>query len=236
MRKENWAGLDICITGGEDSLGGGGGPLVVLLHGFGAPGDDLVPLAPYLKVPKAVRFVFPAAPLRLDFGMGDTARAWWMLDMERLMTARAQGLWEPLSQEVPRGLESARNHLAELLRVAVKQLDVPQNQLILGGFSQGAMLALDYTLRSDMPLAGLVLLSTTIIAKQEWVTAFPARKGLQVFQSHGTHDDILAHAVAEQLREHLTSAGLWVHWSEFRGGHEIPLSVLVELALSLIHI
>ena len=234
MRKEHWAGLDICITGGNDSLGGGDGPLVILLHGFGAPGDDLVPLAPYLQVPKAVRFLFPAAPLRLDFGMGDTARAWWMLDMERLMKARAQGQWESLALEVPRGLESARNCLAELLQIAVIHLAVPENQLILGGFSQGAMLALDYTLRSDISLAGLILLSTTIIAKQEWVTALPARKGLAVFQSHGTHDDILAHAVAIQLREHLTSAGLPVHWSEFRGGHEIPLPVLGELG-SFIH-
>ncbi|MGD9850689.1 MAG: alpha/beta hydrolase [Nitrospirales bacterium] len=233
MRKEHWAGLDICITGGDDSLGSGQGPLVILLHGFGAPGDDLVPLAPYLKVPQTVRFLFPAAPLSLDFGMGD-ARAWWMLDMERLMRARAQGQWESLALEVPRGLESARNRLADLLQMAVNNLTVPQDQLILGGFSQGAMLALDYALHSDISLAGLILLSTTLIAKQEWLTALPARKGLAVFQSHGTQDDILSHSVAVQLREYLTSAGLPVHWAEFRGGHEIPLPVVQDLG-SFIH-
>ncbi|MGE0472351.1 MAG: alpha/beta hydrolase [Nitrospirales bacterium] len=228
MREEHWAGLDIRITGGDDSLGGGEGPLVMLLHGFGAPGDDLVPLAPYLNVPKAVRFLFPAAPLSLDFGLGD-ARAWWMLDMERLMRARAQGQWESLALEVPRGLESARNRLADLIQMAVGNLVVPQDQLILGGFSQGAMLALDYTVRSNIALAGLILLSTTIIAKQAWVTALPTRKGLAVFQSHGTHDDILAHSVAAQLRDHMTSAGLLVHWTEFRGGHEIPLPILQDM-------
>lgn len=229
MRKERWAELDIRITGGDDSHGGGEGPLIILLHGFGAPGDDLVPLAPYLNVPKTVRFLFPAAPLSLDFGMGDAARAWWMLDMERLMSARAQGQWESLALEVPRGLESARNRLIDLLHTAVNNLAVPDSQLIVGGFSQGAMLALDYTLRTDTSLAGLILLSTTIIAKQEWVTAFPSRKGLPVFQSHGTHDDILAHSVAVQLRDRLISAGLRMHWTEFRGGHEIPLPVLGQL-------
>ena len=233
MRTEYWAGLDVRITGGNDSLGGGKGPLVVLLHGFGAPGDDLVPLAPYLRVPQGVRFLFPAAPLSLNFGFGD-ARAWWMLDMERLMRARAQGQWESLSLEVPRGLEAARNRLAELMHMAVTNLAVPQDQLILGGFSQGAMLALDYTLRSDISLAGLILLSTTMIAKQEWLTALPARQGLAVFQSHGTGDDILAHTVALQLREHLTSAGLPVQWVEFSGGHEIPFPVLEGLG-SFIH-
>ncbi len=228
MRTEHWAGLEIRITGGNDSLGGGKGPLVVLLHGFGAPGDDLVPLAPYLRAPPGVRFLFPAAPLSLDFGFGD-ARAWWMLDMERLMKARAQGQWESLSREVPRGLEDARNRLADLMHMAVDHLAVPQGQLILGGFSQGAMLALDYTLRSDISLAGLILLSTTMIAKQEWLTAFPARQGLPVFLSHGTGDDILSHTVAAQLREHLTSAGLPVQWVEFPGGHEIPFPVLEGL-------
>ena len=233
MRKEHWAGLDIRITGGTDSLGGGEGPLVILLHGFGAPGDDLVPLAPYLRVPQPVRFLFPAAPLNLAFGLGD-ARAWWMLDMERLMRARAQGQWESLSLEVPRGLEAARNRLADVLHLAIKNLDVPHDQVVLGGFSQGAMLSLDYALRSEMALAGLILLSTTIIAKHEWLAALPARQGLSVFQSHGTEDEILAHSVAEQLREHLSSAGLPVHWIEFPGGHEIPFPVLNELG-SFLH-
>ena len=228
MRKEHWAGLDVHITGGTDSLGGGEGPLVVLLHGFGAPGDDLVALAPYLRVPQEVRFLFPAAPLSLDFGFGD-ARAWWMLDMERLMRARAQGLWESLSLEVPRGLESARKYLADLLQVAVKNLGASPNQLVLGGFSQGAMLSLDYALHSQIPLAGLILLSSTLIAKEQWVAALPARQGLPVFQSHGTEDEILAHSVAEQLQAHLTSAGLPVQWVEFTGGHEIPFPVLQAL-------
>jgi phospholipase/carboxylesterase len=229
MRQERWAGIDIRITGGVDGKGGGEGPLVALLHGFGASGDDLVPLSRYLNVSHDVRFLFPAAPLQLEWGFGD-ARAWWMLDMERLMMARAQGQWDALSLEIPQGLEEARNHLVDLLSFAIPRLSVPQGQFILGGFSQGAMLALDYTLHSDLPMAGLVLLSTTIIAKREWLSALPTRTGLSVFQCHGTDDEILAYSVAEQLRTHLTAAGLPVQWVSFKGGHEIPLPVLVQLS------
>ena len=46
----------------------GDGPLVLLLHGFGAPGDDLVSLADVLNVPAGTRFVFPEGPLSLSFG------------------------------------------------------------------------------------------------------------------------------------------------------------------------
>ncbi len=232
MRHEHWAGLDVCITGGLDRQGSGEGPLVVLLHGFGAPGDDLVALWRYLNVPDEVRFLFPAAPMQLDMGFGD-ARAWWMLDMERITQARAQGQWDELSQEIPRGLSPARTQIQDVLSLARETLSVPSQSLVLGGFSQGAMLSTDVALHSDIPFAGLALLSSTLIAKQEWLARFPNRKDLPVFQSHGTDDPILAFSMAQQLRDHIQTAGLPVSWVEFQGGHEIPIQVLEGLGTFL---
>jgi phospholipase/carboxylesterase len=224
--------LDVCISGGLDRQGSGEGPLVVLLHGFGAPGDDLVALWRYLNVPDEVRFLFPAAPLKLDMGFGD-ARAWWMLDMERVTQARDQGQWDELSQEIPRGLSPARTQMQDVLSFAIESLAVPSQSLVLGGFSQGAMLSTDLVLHSDIPFAGLALLSSTLIAKHEWLTRLPHRQGLPVFQSHGTDDPILAFSMAQQLREHIQLAGLPVSWVEFRGGHEIPIQVLEGLGTFL---
>jgi len=232
MRHEHWAGLDVCITGGLDRQGSGEGPLVALLHGFGAPGDDLVALWRYLTVPDDVRYLFPAAPLNLDMGFGD-AKAWWMLDMERVTQARAEGQWEALSQEVPRGLERARTLVQNLLIQASEALSVPSGSLVLGGFSQGAMLSTDLVLHSDISFAGLALLSSTLIAKHEWLTRLPHRQGLPVFQSHGTDDPILSFSMAQQLRDHIKTAGLPVSWVEFRGGHEIPMQVLEGLSTFL---
>ena len=228
MRQEHWAGLDVCITGGLDRQGSGEGPLVVLLHGFGAPGDDLVALWRYLNVPDEVRFLFPVAPMQLDMGFGD-ARAWWMLDMERIAQARAQGQWDELSQEVPRGLPPARKQILDLLALATETLSVQPGSLVLGGFSQGAMLSTDVVLHSDIPFAGLALLSSSLIAKHEWLARLPNRKDLPVFQSHGTADPILACSMAQQLRYHIQTAGLPVSWAEFQGGHEIPVQVLEGL-------
>ncbi len=225
MRQEQWAGLDVRITGGQDRHGSGDGPLVVLLHGFGAPGDDLVALWRYLNVPEEVRFLFPAAPLSLEMGLSH-ARAWWMLDMERITQARAQGQWDTLSKEVPRGLAPASGQVLDLLGHAKETLSVPPGALVLGGFSQGAMLSTEIVLRSDIQVAGLTLLSGTLIAKDEWLPRLPTRQGLPVFQSHGTEDPILAFSMAEQLRGHLQAAGLSVTWVEFHGGHEIPVQVL----------
>ena len=233
MRHEHWGGLDVCITGGLDRQGSGEGPLVVLLHGFGAPGDDLVALWRYINVPGDVRFLFPAAPLSLNMGFGGDARAWWMLDMERITQARAQGQWEALSQEIPRGLSAARTQMQDVISLAQEKLAVPPQSLVLGGFSQGAMLSTDLILHSSIPFAGLALLSGTLIAKQEWLTQLPNRENLPVFQSHGIDDPILAFSMAQQLRDHIQSAGLPVSWVEFKGGHEIPMQVLEGLSTFL---
>jgi phospholipase/carboxylesterase len=229
MRYETWARLEVCITGGQDRQGGGTGPVVILLHGFGAPGDDLVALWRMLDVPKEIRFLFPAAPLSLNLGFGQS-RAWWLLDIERLTQARAKGQWDKLTREIPPGLQSAHDQLLEFLGEAKHHLHLTPQELVLGGFSQGAMLACDLALRTNLPVGGLVFLSGSIISRESWFSSIPQRKGLSVFQSHGTDDPLLSCAVARQLRDAFIAGGLEVDWNEFPGGHEIPLHVLDQLS------
>ena len=75
MRERLLGGLKVRLTGGMDGNGGGEGPVVMLLHGFGAPGDDLVPLADVIEAPRGTRWLFPEGPLPLNMGFGDS-RAW----------------------------------------------------------------------------------------------------------------------------------------------------------------
>ena len=114
MREIILGGLKTRLTGGTDGIGGGKGPVVVLLHGFGAPGDDLVPLADWIATPRGTRFLFTEGPLSLSMGFGDS-RAWWIIDMARLEADRAAGRVRDLSQEVPRGLPQAREALETFL-------------------------------------------------------------------------------------------------------------------------
>jgi phospholipase/carboxylesterase len=84
-------------------------------------------------------------------------------------------------------------------------------------------------MRTAHPFAGLVQLSGTLLARQEWRPAVAKRAGLSVFQSHGTQDPILPYPMAERLRDELVKAGLAVSWHSFRGAHEIPEPVLRQL-------
>ena len=228
MREEHIGGLRTRVTGGTDGKGGGRGPLVLLLHGFGAPGDELVSLADVLNVPAGTRFVFPEGPLSLSFGPSD-ARAWWLIDMARMAADQAAGRVRDLSQDIPKGLAPARETMLAFLKEVERKLGAEPRKTVLGGFSQGAMLSCDVMLRTAQPYAGLIQLSGTLLAKQEWAPLLPKRKGLPVFQSHGMQDEILPHVGAERLRDTLTHAGLSVEWHSFRGGHEIPRSVLQRL-------
>lgn len=228
MRELSIGGLKTRLVGGTDGNGGGRGPLVILLHGFGAPGDDLVPLAEGLALPNGVRFLFPEGPLSLSMGFGES-RAWWLIDMARLEADRAAGRVRDLSKEVPRGLPSARETLEKFLAELPRVLSVDYKTTVIGGFSQGAMLSCDIVMRQAIPFAGLVQLSGTLLAQQDWRPAVAKRSGLPVFQSHGTQDPLLPYVMAERLRDELTRAGLAVEWHAFRGGHEIPEAVLVRL-------
>ena len=229
MREVQLGGLKVRLTGGRDGHGGGNGPVVMLLHGFGAPGDDLVPLADVIEAPSATRWVFPEAPLSLNMGFGD-ARAWWIIDFARIQADREAGRIRDLSIEVPQGLALARERLLTFLKELPRQLPIDYKHTVIGGFSQGAMLTCDAALHTDYPFAGLVQLSGNLLAKEVWTPLMPKRNGFPVFQSHGMQDDILPNIGAERLRDALTKSGLAVEWHSFRGGHEIPESVLWRLS------
>ncbi len=229
MRTELLGGLKVRLTGGTDGHGGGNGPCLILLHGFGAPGDDLVPLADVMAMPKGTRVLFPEGPLSLSFGYGD-ARAWWLIDMVRLEADRAAGRVRDLSAEVPRGLPPVRETFEQFLNHLPKVLPIDYRKTVIGGFSQGAMLSCDMVMRTAIPFAGLVQLSGSLLAKQDWRPSVSKRAGLPVFQSHGMQDPILPYVMAERLRDELTKEGLSVEWHAFKGGHEIPALVLDRLS------
>ena len=100
---------------------------------------------------------------------------------------------------------------------------------MLGGYSQGAMVASEVAFQSDLEIAGLVLLSGTLVDEGSWERQFHTRRGTPVFLSHGRSDPVLPFEVADRFRSKLEAAGVRVTWVPFDGGHEIPATVVSEL-------
>jgi phospholipase/carboxylesterase len=214
---------------------------LVLCHGFGAPGTDLVPigeelchLAPELQ--DSTLFVFPQAPLTPPEFRPYGGRAWWPLDMQRLQAAIQYGEFRDLRKDAPERLPAARDELTSVLAALEQQFGLALDRVLLGGFSQGSMLATDVALHLPSPPAGLIVYSGTLLNEAEWTRLAPHRRGLAVLQTHGTSDPILPFAAAEWLRDLLSAAGLNVEFQNFRGGHTISPQGLASTAERLLGI
>jgi len=208
--------------------------VVIFCHGFGAPGDDLVPLANELsrlepRLADSVLFVFPEAPRPLAEVPG--GRAWWPIDLAALQEAAQDGKLRDLRQEAPPLLPDAREKLMTIIRSLQSETGLPLSRFVLGGFSQGSMLATDVSLRLEEQVGGLVIYSGTLLVEPEWRELAPARcRGMRVLQSHGTIDPLLPHEAATWLRDLLEEAGANVEFISFPGMHTIPPDAIVSSA------
>lgn len=231
-KVEQIAGLRTILTGGADRNGGGDGPLVCLLHGYGANGQDLAGLWRVLDVPRETRFAFPEAPVSLAGVFGFPAACWWHIDVQRFIESAASGIGlEQHYDEEPEGLAAARDHVVRWLDELTARLQVPRGRVVLGGFSQGAMLSADVALHAQEgpAFAGLVLLSGALINRQRWAPLLPGAPRTPRFQSHGLVDDILPFEAGLALHQFLGAGPFPGELRRFYGRHEIPPDVLNDL-------
>lgn len=224
-----------CTCVDADMTGARPKQVVVLCHGVNAPGDDLVgigeellQLAPQLA--KTTRFYFPAGLHdSAEFGMPG-GRAWWEIDWAMFAQMMNTGDYAPMHKAHPPGLDKARAALEACLADIFKETGLDASRFVLGGFSQGAMLATDTVLRMKGNPAALVAFSGSPLCEDEWRELAGARKGLRVLQSHGRQDPVLPFAGGEKLRDLLAEGGAKVDFIPFNGEHGIAFEVIQKLA------
>jgi phospholipase/carboxylesterase len=206
----------------------GTGPLpLILMHGYGASPQEWLPFSHTILVRENRRFVFPQAPeetIPPDGPVGK--RAWWRLD---LASYRPGDALPDMRGAQPPGLAKAAERIRLLIGDLHHREAFDDKRVILGGFSQGGMVAAEVAFRSDQQLEALVLLSPTFVDEQRWIEGMSRRKGLPVFISHGRRDDVLPFDASERLQKAMRQAGLKVMWVPFDGIHETPASVVTEL-------
>jgi phospholipase/carboxylesterase len=210
------AGLRTTAVGNPDA------PLtLVLLHGYDMKPADLAPFAHSIGIP--AYFLLPQGPVSSPNG----AHAWWDVDLEARKSALSVGPRD-LANDHPHGLAAARKQFGQFLAAVTAEArpgGTASRKIVIGGFSQGGMLALDWALRGSQRVDGLALLSTSRLALSEWEPQRERLGNLPVFLSHGATDRDLAFAAGERLRDFLLESAAQLTWTPFEGGHEIPLVV-----------
>ncbi len=218
-----------CLEKVDHHLPGNG--LLILFHGYGADAHDLQSLAEVLRPPESIDFLFPQGPLSVPIGPGWMGRAWWKINVDALVqmaktTSQDNGYKgdekSEFSSEVSKGLREVRPHLQKM----IQETKIPWHKIILGGFSQGAMLATDLFLQAPESPRGLLIFSGMPICQDEWRNLLVKRQGKLFFQSHGRQDEVLSFKDAQRLETLLTQGGMKGTLQSFVGGHEIPLPIL----------
>jgi phospholipase/carboxylesterase len=180
-------------------------PMVVMIHGRGADMHDLADLAPMFDTAAGVRFVFPNAPKPFEAAPGMTFGWTWF-----------EG-WPPNHAS----LVDSRNEMLSFLDQITAQYPTPDGKLIVGGFSQGALMALDAGLRTQKKLAGIIALSGGLY--EEELIDLTVHKGLPVFIGHGSQDDVVPVNYARRARRLLEDAGLDVEYQEYPMSHQVAM-------------
>jgi phospholipase/carboxylesterase len=207
---------------------GEGKQVAVWVHGYAAAPADWVPFVDTIRLPGGYRFVFPEGPESTTPPDGPVGgRAWWRLGLSDYRASPSAPA--DLSRAHPAGLVDAAGRVRRLLAEVRTRTGGDSRRMILGGFSQGAMISAEVAFESDERLRALVLLSDTPVDEARLTASLPKRRGLPVFISHGRRDDILPFAAADRLQQTLRQAGLRVTWYPFEGGHEIPADVVTAL-------
>ena len=173
-------------------------PLVVVLHGRGADANDLADLAPMIDGPGGYRFVFANAPRPFEPYPGMTFGFTWF-----------DG-WPPAHDTI----DDSRQLILKFIDEIVARYPTPRGKLILAGFSQGALMALDVGFRTQQPLAGIVVMSGALYEDE-----LPNLRELPVLIVHGTDDEVIPVLGARRARRVLEDHGVAPEYHEFAMGH-----------------
>lgn len=195
---------------------------VIWLHGLGADGHDFEPIVPQLveRDWPPVRFVFPHAPVRpVTINGGMQMRAWYdILGTEIAMRQDETGVRESIAQL---GALIAREN----------QRGIPDERIILAGFSQGGAIVMAAALRHPNRLGGLMALSTYLpMAEKSVDEQSEASKGLSTFMGHGSLDPVVPQALGLMSRDKLVTLGLDVEWHSYPMPHSVSAQEIGDIA------
>lgn len=198
---------------------------VIWMHGLGADANDFVPLVPELGLPAAhsIRFVFPNAPtMPVTINGGYVMRAWYDIASAEIDKRADEG-----------GVRRSQAAITELI-ADQNAKGIASDRIVLAGFSQGGVIALQTALRYPDKLAGVVALSTYLACVNTLGTeSSAANRDLPIFMVHGVMDPVIPLSLAKLSRAHLETHGYKVEWHEYGMPHSVCAEEVEDISVFL---
>ena len=194
---------------------------VIWMHGLGADGSDFVPIVEELDLTgdRGIRFIFPHAPMRpVTIIGGAVMRAWYDIVGSDLTNRGDE-----------RGIRDSQERIEQLI-AREKSRGIAASRLVLAGFSQGGVIALQTGLRHPERLAGIMALSTYLALPQTLASeAHAANAGVPIFMAHGTGDSMIRPEWADSSRRALEAQGYPVEWHTYPMQHSVCIEEVRDI-------
>lgn len=194
---------------------------VIWLHGLGADCHDFKGLVPQLGLAhKAVRFVFPNAPIRpVTINGGMKMRAWYdILEMSLDRKVDMGNIHESMAQ-------------IEAIIEGVVQQGIASERIVMAGFSQGGVIAYQVALFGRYPLAGVMALSTYLADPENVPAAADSVNGAaSMLIHHGSFDPVVAPELAARARARLEEQGFKTTYQVYDMPHSVCPEQVSDIA------
>lgn len=198
------------------------------LHGMGVDNRDFVSFADEILDfgGPACRMILPNAPVcEVSIHPGHALRAWY--DIRHPDLEKNVDLF---------GIKTSARRIEALLR-ELEEKGLRRDRIVLGGFSQGAAIALYAGLRSETPLAGIAALSGYLPdAGRLYNEATPAGRRTPVFMGHGEFDSVVSPLIAERSAQVIHEVNPNFEYHAYDMDHELCQEEMLQLAAFLRHV
>lgn len=193
---------------------------IIWLHGLGADGEDFVPVAEEMRLPIAVRYIFPHAPKQpVTINGGFVMRAWYDIAAAEIHARQDE-----------QGIRASQAEIEKLI-AQEKQRGVAAKNIFLAGFSQGGAVVLQTGLRHAEKLGGLLALSTYLpLAETLADEASNAAKQTPIFMAHGRSDPIVPYSLGKNSADKLSESGYQLEWHDYAMPHSVCMEEMNDIA------
>ena len=194
---------------------------IIWLHGLGADGSDLASLTQELDLPKSLplRSIYPHAPIRsVEINQNTSMRAWFNIHINN-----------PINSDYA-GIHDSTLFIEGIIASEIAA-GIPESNIILAGFSQGGVIAMNTFFKGTYHLGGFIALSTFLHANEAFQKKLSlTQKQTPLFLAHGSEDPVLPLFLGEALQTHLKNSGCQnILWQTYSAGHHLCPQEIIDL-------